>query len=414
MPTKILDVDLAELSEPIPVAGPYGSALLLLRWHGVPLGKVWLEVERGVISGCRIWRAAVEALGERLSRAAIVDLLPQLAEAPHSVGPRPSASVLICTHDRPHDLRRCLDSILVASGSSPDVEIIAIDNAPSDRQTARLVADYPVRYVLEPRKGLNWARSLGARVARNEILIYADDDTVVDPHWIDSMLQPFTASHVGAVTGLVMPAELETPAQEEFEHRNGFGRGFERRAHSVQTTEPTLVAQIGAGASLAIRRKLVLGMELFDVELGAGTAAMTGDDHHAFFRLLSTGHVIVYNPEALSWHFHRRTDEKLAATLRSYSVGAYCHLLRALLVHGEFSALRVCFGYFYHHHWRQLWRGLRGHPDAQPLALTLAEIRGVLRSPGAILNCLRREPQRRLYQSPGLSLPPGEPMLCPS
>jgi glycosyltransferase involved in cell wall biosynthesis len=388
MAKSCVDVDLADPPRAIDVPPRYPSALVLLRWRGRPLGQLELPVTDGRIEAIDLWLAAGSAVGDRLAAAAVETLLCPLPDiGGRCAAPPISCSVIVCTRNRARELRRCLDSIC-RSGTA--AEIIVVDNAPLDDATARVAASYPVQYVVEHRPGLNWARSRGARVATSDVVIYTDDDVVVDRAWVDAMRSPFADAAVGAVTGLVLPLELETPAQEAFERFVGFGRGFERRSFSANTLRPVGCARVGAGASMAIRRELVTGMRLFDVELDGGTLTRSGGDHYAFYRLLRSGHVIVYNPEALSWHRHRRSDHELRSTLFGYSVGAYCYLLRCMVAHGDLQAFFAGMGWFLKHHVRQLWRGLRHHPDAQPPSLTLAEWRGALTAPWAFARSLRR------------------------
>ena len=53
---------------------------------------------------------------------------------------------------------------------------------------------------------------------------YTDDDTVVDKHWLSRLVAVFADADVAAVTGLIHPYELRTPAQLAFEVVGGFGR----------------------------------------------------------------------------------------------------------------------------------------------------------------------------------------------
>jgi len=114
----------------------------------------------------------------------------------------------------------------------PRISVLVVDNDPSDDRTARLSKGFPVRYVLEPRRGLNWARTRGAEEASGEIVVFIDDDAISGNGWLDAILEPFANPEVAAVTGLVMPAELEYDAQEQFERYCGFARGFRRREYT--------------------------------------------------------------------------------------------------------------------------------------------------------------------------------------
>ena len=55
-----------------------------------------------------------------------------------------------------------------------------------------------------------------------------DDDVTMPSDWLEKLLSPFVQDDVMAVTGNVLPLELETAAQRLFEATVGWGRGFER------------------------------------------------------------------------------------------------------------------------------------------------------------------------------------------
>ena len=391
MPSKVLDVDLALPPRDLTGLDGYGRAFTLLRWRGRPIGTVWVDLVHGVLPAQDLWRAARIRHGTAIDHAMAEDALPPGTVPTEQEIPLPSSTVAVCTKDRPDDLRRCLAALCSLEPAAG--EIVVVDNAPSDDRTAQACREFPVRYVREDVKGLNWARTRAAREARGEIIAFTDDDAVPDPRWLGALLEPFRHPAVVATTGLVLPLELETAGQEKFEQYCGFSRGFRERAFDARHISPLGAANVGAGASMAIRRELVNELGLFRVELDAGTAAQSGGDTYAFYRLLSLGHRIVYTPDAIAWHRHRRSPDDLVKVLKSYSVGTYVFLLRCLLFHGETGAIRVGLGWFAGHHVRQLLRWVSRRPDAPPIGLTLAEIHGVLMSPRALWQTLRRERQ---------------------
>ena len=190
MATSVLEIELAQgIGDRHGLAG-YGQALVLLRFHGCPLGTVRVPCQEGVLRAVDV-SAAIEsdaALSWRLAQAVLMRWLTRHETcAPARL---PAWSIVICTRNRTDDLRRCLDSLLKLG--TPGGEIIVVDNAPSDSSTARLASNYPVRYVREDRIGLNWARSRGARAATGDIVIYTDDDVVLDPHWVSAILGPLS------------------------------------------------------------------------------------------------------------------------------------------------------------------------------------------------------------------------------
>ena len=146
---------------------------------------------------------------------------------------------------------------------------------------------------------------------------------------------------------------------------------------------------------MAFRREIINQLRLFNIELDAGTAARTGGDTYAFYRLISLGYRIDYNPDIVVRHNHRDSEGAVVSTLRDYSVGTYVFFLHCFLRHGELHALGAGLGWFRSHHLHHLVGGLLGRPHAQPLKLTLAEIRGCFTAPFAYLRSRLKD--RRTY-----------------
>lgn len=148
-----------------------------------------------------------------------------VAEKPQSDARR--VSVVICTRDRPAELARCLRSLLHQT-RIPD-QIIVVDNASDDGgQTREAARAAEVIYVREDRPGLDIARNSGAAAASGDIVAYTDDDVRLHPRWLERIVAPFDDPMVMGVTGLVLPAELATPAQRHFETYWGLGAASHR------------------------------------------------------------------------------------------------------------------------------------------------------------------------------------------
>ena len=384
----LIDVDLADWPPELEEAAAHSRVQALIRWAGAPLATLEFDCDSGPLTPALIWRRANELLGDALIEA-ITRRLLEPAESPRVEEHLPSATVVICTRDRPDDLRRCLES-LRASAAEP-LEVVVVDNAPAKAPAEVEARSFGARYVLEPRAGLNRARQCGARAASGDVVIYIDDDVVVSPGWETALLSSFNNPEVAGATGLVLPLVLATRAQLLFEEQGGFSRGYERREHTLEFGSPLGAGLVGAGACMAFRRELVTELGLFAAEMDAGTPTFSGGDTYAFYRLLSLGYLLVYEPRTVVRHRHRSSMKELYRALYGYSVGTYCYLLRCLLYHGESSAVLVGVRWFRDHHIRHFARGLARRRGAQPLSLTVREIAGAFISPVAFVHAAIRE-----------------------
>jgi len=391
VPTAVLDLDLRELPDGLQGLDGYGRALVLIRLGGRPVGQAVLPVAGGRVGAAELREALIEAvdgpLWERWFRERLEGPGDRPGDPPDA--PLPSATVAVCTRDRPEDLRACLEALgrLADDGQ----EILVVDNCPASDAAERLAAGWPrVRYLREDRPGLDVARNRALREARSEVVAFTDDDATPDPGWLRALLAGFADPQVLCVTGLTLPSELETEAQEWFERLGGFGRGFERTVFDALTHDPLVAGKIGAGVNMALRRTVLGEVGPFDEALDAGTATRSGGDHDLFTRILAAGYRIVYEPEALNWHRHRRTWEELRESLRGYGTGVYAAWTRSFLVEGELSVPARALGWLLHGQLRGLVGSLLRRPGSVPLDLVLAELRGCAAGPRAYLRSRRR------------------------
>jgi O-antigen biosynthesis protein len=396
-PIKVLDI---ELSRPIPeIQGlqGYKELKVLIRLHGQPLGYVRLPCEDDCCSAAALGRAIVEQHTWSIIRHLVTDgitatarsqqlHIEELVDIPHPAfeGRFPLVTVAVCTRDRTDDLAICLDA--VGQLDYPALDLLVVDNAPRTDTTERLLRErYPnVRYVCEPRPGLDWARNRAIVEAHGEIIAYTDDDVIVDPGWVRALAQNFVEHpDVMAVTGLVVPYELETEAQALFEAYGGFGRGFERKWYRLDAMrEKSDLGYIGAGmfgtgANMAYRRSLFDSIGLFDPALDVGTVTNGGGDLEMFFRVLVTEHTLAYEPAALVRHRHRRDYDRLHTQIANNGIGFYSYLVRSALAYGDHRLKIVRLGIWWFWWWnvRRLLKSYL-HTRRFPRDLILAELRG--------------------------------------
>jgi GT2 family glycosyltransferase len=320
---------------------------LLVRVFNEPVGLVTVAIPADGLGPDQLAAAVDDAVGTRIRARALAAgatlpaVLPSggfttaripdfLAEREKVLANAEPITVVVCTRNRPDVLARCLNALLAQE--YPQLRILVVDNAPCSggaRQVAAsAAASGIVSYVVEPRPGLSRARNRGVRAASTDLVAFIDDDEVADPYWLAELARAFRRHpEAGAVTGVIVPAELETPAQVMFEEFGGHskGRGFEpavfspASAHLQSPLYP--LPPFGAGGNMVFRRTVLESLGGFDNALGAGTPAKGAEDTMAFTRVLLGGGTIVYQPSAVVRHQHYRDFSGLSNQMHGYGVG---------------------------------------------------------------------------------------------
>jgi glycosyltransferase involved in cell wall biosynthesis len=421
-PALVRDV---ELAAPVPDIGcvaadgsRYEAAWLLVRLFEEPIGLVVVPCQGTVLSVDAVCRAILgeceTAVRDRAAAAGVdadrllsgvgagIEADPPFVRHHATVAADgPAITVVICTRNRPRDLERALGSL--AQQSYERFRVLVVDNAPSDDGTHAVVSsqgalDERIDYTVERRPGLSWARNHALRLLRSPVVAWLDDDEVADRHWLMEIAAAFcSAPGAAAVSGAVVPAELETQAQLWFEQYGGHskGRGFEGavfRSGGPGGQSPLYpLPAFGVGANMAFDVAALRALGGFDTALGAGTATLGGEDTLAFSQLLLGGGTVVYRPSALTRHYHRPDYESLLRQMVGYGTGLtayYASLLRsdwrliAPLLRLAPAALRDTFG--------PGSERLSGVPDTFPRQLIRRKTWGMMIGPLAYLRARSR------------------------
>jgi GT2 family glycosyltransferase len=348
-----------ELTEPLPAVsydGQPNRAWVLGRLHGEPVGSSVIRLDAaGLAPGqlaALLWPELREAVADRFAAAGLPQpgtltgrglaadpaTWPFLRRRRDVLAAAPFISVVVCTRDRADRLEACLRHL--DRQEYPRFEVVVVDNAPTSDAVRDLVearqgrAKY--RYVVERRGGLSWARNAGIAAASGGVIAFLDDDEEPDGHWLAGIAGGFArGDDVGCVTGMILPARLDTQIQEWFEFSGGHskGRGFSPAVFSRQDPQSPLfpLPPFGAGGNMAFRREALARIGGFDVAMGAGTPARASEDTLALTLVLLAGYRIAYEPAALVRHDHYAEPEDLRRQLRGYGVGMaayYTALLR--------------------------------------------------------------------------------------
>ncbi|BCL37655.1 glycosyltransferase family 2 protein [Nostoc sp. MS1] len=379
MPYKIKEIELTKPLPDISLSPDETGMALIVRRNDKPVGFVIQQFPvKSLIYSEEIAQLIAKEIGSKL----IQEYLQEEIKPIINLALFPSLTIAICTKDRPDNLARCLHSLKELLQQALELDVLVIDNAPSDDRTQKLVGSLPwVRYVREPKPGLDFARNKALQSAKGEFLAFLDDDVVVDRRWLTGLITAWQENpDAAAFTGLVLPYELETEAQILFEQRGGFRRGFQKIRYGQilpgNPLHPCGAGIFGAGCNMAFRREVLLKIGGFDEALDTGAPLPGGGDLDIFYRVIRAGYTLVYEPEYLVFHQHRREYEKLQRQYWSWGLGFMAFVIKAYQTDPpQRSKLRALIWWWVKYQLKQLRDSWRGN-HVLPINMILAEMWG--------------------------------------
>lgn len=244
-------------------------------------------------------------------------------------------SVIIPTRNRHQALKNCLESIIASGSSYKEILVVDSSDEPVREKNEELTKGLGAKYSYEGRKRLAVARNTGIRMSRGDIVVFADDDFIVDKDWLNKLIQNYSDPEVISCSGRMRPYH-ENSASRLFEKYQDFDLGEEKHIFTGKDISLLkllgLITEIGnkalgsktplpwaAGAGFcSFRKKIFNEIGFFDEDLGRGNFS-TGEDTDMMYRILKkTGYKIVYEPEAIVYHDHPYTLEAISRFAYNY------------------------------------------------------------------------------------------------
>jgi glucosyl-dolichyl phosphate glucuronosyltransferase len=222
-------------------------------------------------------------------------------------------SIIVPTRNRAHYLDDCLHSLAAQDYTDGRFEVIVVDNSSSGATPKVLEQwcqkDPRFRVTRESRVGLSRAKNAGIRLATGDLLLFTDDDVIVDRGWVKAYVQ-FLAdrdSEPLVAGGKILPTPddlggwpgwITDPALEDL------GRlDYQRRAPLLEPWEYVW------GANMAIPARMVERFGLWDESLGRRDDVRgTFEDTEYQDRVRAAGATVWFLPDAVVRHRVPRRD----------------------------------------------------------------------------------------------------------
>lgn len=216
-------------------------------------------------------------------------------------------SIIICTYNRAKYIGPLLESLAANTLPRSEYEILLVDNNCKDNtrdicaQFAATHPDITFRYAVETEQGLSAAKNCGIREAHGDLIVYVDDDALVDPNYLQDYVNYFEAHpEVMALGGPIEP--LYETAEPEW---------------MTPYTKALLTAWMNygdkpreyprgrypGGGNAAYRKVVFDQVGVFNTELGRkGNLLLASEEKDIFDKMHTLGMKVLYIPGPVLHH----------------------------------------------------------------------------------------------------------------
>ena len=217
------------------------------------------------------------------------------------------ATIAICTWNRSDLLDKTLAQMReleVPTGLA--WEIVVVNNRCTDNTDeilARHTGPLPVRRVFEEKQGQSHARNAAAMAARGELILWTDDDVLVDSRWLAEMVAAARSQpQLSFFGGPIEPWFEIDPPQWLLDNWSVVNGAFAFRDLGSEPFEFDL-KKLPYGANYAMRTS-VQQKFLYNPRLGrVATGEVRGEETDVLHKLLAAGHRGAWVPPSKVKHF---------------------------------------------------------------------------------------------------------------
>lgn len=241
------------------------------------------------------------------------------------------SSIIVLNYNGQSLLYDCLAALQTSVGSSPQAEIIIVDNASAESPHSFLQHNFPtVKLIENPSNiGFGAGNNVAIRQSDGDFIVLVNPDVIVSPNFIANLLAPFSDPAIG-----VVGSKLHYPDGNIIQHAGGylispralpmhFGVGEVDHGQYETAREVEYVI----GAAIAFRRSMLDEIGLFDEGF-----FLFFEEVDLCFRARAAGWKVRYEPSAVATHIESATVGK-----RSFFYYQQLHKGRLRFVTKHFS-----------------------------------------------------------------------------
>ena len=216
-------------------------------------------------------------------------------------------SIIICSYNRASYISDALDSLYTQTSGLDCFEAIIVDNNSTDN-TAEVFTQWRTAqpqgaftYLTESQQGASFARNTGAAMAKGDWLCFMDDDAVATPNYVENILKHIeTKPEAVGFGGRIIPKYIPTEPKWMSYYVSSLVGNFDYAP----------IACAFAPGKYPLESNMIVKKDIYDFIGGfntqlpgvVGTLRIGGEGKELFYKILSLGHTIYYDPTICVHH----------------------------------------------------------------------------------------------------------------
>jgi glycosyltransferase involved in cell wall biosynthesis len=223
--------------------------------------------------------------------------------------PSPTFSIVIPTLDRPDTLRSVIASAIELDYDPARYEVVVVDDGSRTNTSAALEplrgGDLRLSLYRQVTRGVSAARNLGARHADGEMLLFFDDDMLLDPAHLQQLIRAREVHGDALISGVTEFSEetlLALRASPFGRFRIDLERQFAETPGCERLDDGCIVMPSLPGGNLSVRRELFWRLGGFDEDFPAAGA----EDLEFTLRAHDAGCELLLDPRIRCLHIDDR------------------------------------------------------------------------------------------------------------
>ncbi len=233
-------------------------------------------------------------------------------------------AVIIATMNREKELKRCIDSI--SSQTVLPKELIIVDDGNLNQKNIKemIPDEIGYKYHKKDKPSVSASRNIGAKLAGSEIVLFLDDDVVLEPNYIEELMNVFEndkKKEIGVVTGIIVNRKKRPRFFKYWERLFVLSLGnqgailpwgFYTRIDDIdKVTETDWVP----GGLSCFRREVFDNFQLYDFEEFGNKGGRHGLADIEFSLRISKKYRLVVTPFARLCHYKAETPKERACAV---------------------------------------------------------------------------------------------------